>query len=109
MPDDGFPPDSDDSDDFDPEEAVVLPIEDELDLHTFRPGEVKEVLEAYLEAAADKGFDEVRIIHGKGKGVLRAGVEKYLARNPHVASFKTASPDRGGWGAAVVRLKKKKP
>ena len=56
----------------DPPEPVVLPIEDTLDLHPFQPREVKELLDDYLVVAHEKGFREVRIIHGKGSGVLRA-------------------------------------
>ena len=53
------------------EEPVEIPIEDSIDLHRFRPAEVAEVVEAYLEAAFEKGLREVRIIHGRGRGVQR--------------------------------------
>lgn len=85
-------------------EPVVIPIEDSIDLHIFRASEVGEVVEAYLEAARERGFREVRVIHGRGRGVQRARVQKLLARSPHVLDFADAPGDRGGWGATIVRL-----
>jgi DNA-nicking Smr family endonuclease len=87
------------------DDVVVLEIEDSIDLHTFHPREVPSVVEAYLEAAQEKGFVEVRLIHGRGKGVQRARVRQTLAGNPCVADFWDAPPTRGGWGATVVRLR----
>jgi dsDNA-specific endonuclease/ATPase MutS2 len=92
-----------------PEDPVRVPIEDSLDLHTFRPGEIKELLEDYLAAALEKGFEEVRIIHGKGTGQLRRRVQAILERHPLVASFRQADDSRGGWGATVVFLKPGSP
>jgi DNA-nicking Smr family endonuclease len=92
---------------YDPEEEVVVPVEDSLDLHTFRPQEVKDLLDDYLQAALEKGFEEVRIIHGKGTGVLRERVQSLLKRHPLVAAFEQAQAASGGWGATVVRLRKK--
>jgi hypothetical protein len=86
------------------EEPVVLPIEDYLDLHTFQPREVKELLDDYLDAARENGFQEVLIIHGKGQGILRKRVRAILGAHPQVAGFRDAEPDRGGWGANVVKL-----
>ena len=83
---------------------VVIPIEDSLDLHPFRPSETAAVLVSYLEEASAKGFREVRVIHGRGIGVQRGIVRKTLARSPLVASFQDAPPERGGWGATVVLL-----
>jgi dsDNA-specific endonuclease/ATPase MutS2 len=89
------------------DEPIEFPIEDSIDLHTFRPGEVKNLLNDYLEAAYDKGFDEVGIIHGKGIGVLAEIVRSALKKHPLVESFRQADPGRGGWGAtiAVFRVK----
>jgi DNA-nicking Smr family endonuclease len=87
------------------DDVVVLEIEDCIDLHTFHPRDVPSVVEAYLEAALEKGFVEVRLIHGRGKGVQRARVRQILAGNPCVATFWDAPPTRGGWGATVVRLR----
>ncbi len=96
--------------DEDPEaEPVVLPIEDSIDLHPFAPKDIPSVVEAYLEAARDAGLEEVRVIHGRGKGVQKERVRQVLARNAHVAHFEEATPDRGGFGATVVRLKIKGP
>ena len=84
---------------------VVLPIEDSLDLHFFEPREVGSVVTSYLEAAIEAGFEEVRLIHGRGIGVQREIVRTVLARHPGVAGFEDAPPERGGWGATVVRLR----
>jgi hypothetical protein len=86
-------------------EVVVMPIEDSLDLHTFQPKEVKDLLQDYLEAAHLKGFSEVRIIHGKGRGILREKVHSILKRHPLVASFRESDPASGGWGSTRVVLK----
>jgi DNA-nicking Smr family endonuclease len=89
----------------DPNEAVVLPIEDAIDLHAFGPKDIPSVVESYLEAARERGLREVRIIHGRGKGIQKERVRQVLGRNPHVAHFEEATPERGGFGATVVKLK----
>ncbi len=86
------------------EEPFQLPIEGELDLHTFRPQDVKELVPAYLTACREKGILEVRIVHGKGIGNLRRTVHAILARSPEVASFALATEQFGGWGATIVHL-----
>jgi hypothetical protein len=91
--------------DRDPAESVEIPIEDSLDLHSFPPREIVQVVVAYLEAAAERGFVEVRLIHGKGKGVQRANVRRLLAGHPQVESFADSGSGLGGWGATVVRLR----
>ena len=88
------------------DEIIEYPIEDSIDLHTFRPGEVKELLNDYLEAACEKGFLEVRIIHGKGTGVQRRKVHSLLKSHPLVISFKEAGIAAGGWGATIAFLRK---
>jgi len=85
-------------------EEVELPIEDHLDLHAFRPQDVRSVVEAYLDEAAAAGFREVRLIHGRGIGAQREIVRALLARRRDVAQFFDAPPERGGWGATIVRL-----
>ncbi len=85
--------------------AVHVPIEDVIDLHSFAPRDVRDVVEGYLEAAVERGFAEVRIIHGKGKGVQRGRVQKLLRSHPLVDEFFDAPPGRGAWGATVVRLR----
>ena len=84
---------------------VRIPIEDHLDLHTFRPSEITAVVDAYLEAALEAGYREVRLIHGRGKGVQRARVQRLLADDPRVERFTDAPPGRGGWGATLVWLR----
>jgi DNA-nicking Smr family endonuclease len=85
-------------------EEVHLPIDGILDLHTFNPREVKELLPDYLSACRERGIFEVRIIHGKGTGVLRKSVHSILKRLPQVASLKPAGEEEGGWGATLVIL-----
>ncbi len=86
--------------------AVEIPIEDWIDLHTFSPKEIPSLLEDYLSECQKKGFREVRIIHGKGKGVQRARVRSFLDKSPLVESFKQAPVEAGSWGATIVTLKK---
>ncbi len=90
------------------DKVVVLEIEDSIDLHTFQPRDIPSVVESYLEAAAEEGFAEVRVIHGRGKGVQRARVQQVLSQSPLVESFHDAPAPRGGWGATVVRLKRRR-
>ena len=71
-----------------------IPIEDSIDLHFFQPAEVRAVVEEYLYQAVQRGFREVRIIHGKGIGVQRQIVHSMLSKHPNVISFCDA-PDRG--------------
>jgi DNA-nicking Smr family endonuclease len=85
-------------------ESVVLPIDGILDLHAFRPGDVKDLLEEYIAACRRRGILQIRIIHGKGTGELRRAVRTYLKRIPGVAGVKTASELEGGWGATIVLL-----
>jgi len=87
-------------------EPVRLPIEDVLDLHTFRPRDIPDLLEDYLAECLKSGLYAVRIIHGKGKGVQKKRVQGILKNNPMVASFRDAPPEAGGWGATVVELRK---
>lgn len=89
---------------MDDDEPMRIPIEDALDLHAFAPAEVTAVVDDYLEAAHARGLREVRLIHGRGIGVQRARVQALLGRHPLVASFADAPPERGGWGATIVRL-----
>lgn len=88
-----------------PEGPVELPIDGVLDLHTFKPGEIKELIPDYLAACLAKRIFQVRIIHGKGTGQLRASVHAILARHPAVSSFALASEAFGSWGATIVHLR----
>lgn len=85
-------------------EPITLPIEDVLDLHTFRPADLPKLIDDYLEACRQKEFKSVRIIHGKGKGILRDRLHSLLRRHAAVVSFRLAPPEAGGWGATVVTL-----
>ena len=87
-------------------DPVILPIEDSLDLHTFAPRDVPSVVDEYLRQAVARGFGEVRLIHGKGKGVQRAVVQRLLSDHPLVLRFLDAPGERGGWGATVVVLRR---
>ncbi|MGE5894182.1 MAG: Smr/MutS family protein [bacterium] len=87
------------------EEPVHLPIDGILDLHTFQPSEVKDLVPDYLSACRERGILHVRIIHGKGTGTLREVVHTLLRRLPEVISFKTARADEGGWGSTIVELR----
>jgi DNA-nicking Smr family endonuclease len=88
-------------------EPIKLPITWELDLHTFRPREVKDLIPDYLKECRERGILEVRIIHGKGIGNLRRTVHAILARLPEVRSFALAGEQMGSWGATIVHLRPK--
>jgi len=86
-------------------EPVQIPIEGELDLHTFNPRDIKELLPAYLAACREKGILQVRVIHGKGIGNLRRTVHALLSRQPNVVSYSLAGEHSGGCGATIVNLR----
>jgi dsDNA-specific endonuclease/ATPase MutS2 len=94
----------DEEDDYDPEQPIEIPVEDSIDLHSFPPRDVPDIVNAYLDEASEKGFTEVRLIHGRGIGVQRDRVQKLLARHPLVSGFHDAPPDRGGWGATIAYI-----
>jgi dsDNA-specific endonuclease/ATPase MutS2 len=84
---------------------IRIPIEDAIDLHTFRPAEIAALIEDYIDACIRAGFTAVRIIHGKGTGRQKARVQELLRRHPQVLAFTDAPPEAGGWGATIVTLK----
>ena len=84
-------------------EPVQVPIDGVLDLHAFLPKEAASVVDEYLRVCLEKGIDEVRIIHGKGKGILRKTVHSFLDKHPEVLEFKLDSGP-SGWGTTLVRL-----
>ncbi len=90
------------------EDEIELPMDGVLDLHTFNPKDVKELLQDYISACREKGIFEIRVIHGKGTGALRKTVHMLLEKMPEVTSFRTAAEDAGGWGATLVQLKSEK-
>jgi len=91
--------------DLTPDVVVTLPVEDWLDLHSFLPDSIPDVVAEYLHAALGRGLTEVRLIHGRGIGVQRERVRSLLARHPLVEAFHDAPPEAGGWGATVAYLK----
>ena len=88
-------------------EPVQVPISDVLDLHTFKPKEIPDLLNDYFAECIRVNIFSVRIVHGKGKGILKKRVQGLLAKNPMVESFVNAPPDAGGWGATLVQLQRK--
>jgi DNA-nicking Smr family endonuclease len=86
-------------------EPVELPIDGILDLHLFSPKELGDLIPDYIEACLEKEIYSIRIIHGKGKGVLRRTVHSLLDKNEFVVSYRLAD-DRSSWGATLVELKK---
>jgi DNA-nicking Smr family endonuclease len=88
-----------------PDDPVELPITDVLDLHSFLPAEVADVVRDYLDAAWEKGLRRLRIVHGKGRGVQRRTVRTLLERDPRVRAFGDAPAEAGGWGATWVELR----
>lgn len=98
------PDDEDDDLGDDPEMLVELPLADVLDLHSFLPAEVPELVRDYLEAAHAAGFRRIRLIHGKGRGVQRDAVRRILERDPRVVGFGDMPAEAGGWGATWAEL-----
>lgn len=90
------------SEDIDP---IEFEINGELDLHTFRPNEVGELVPDYIGLCLEKGITRVRIIHGKGIGTLRETVHALLKREERVENFHLADQTEGGWGATIAFLK----
>jgi DNA-nicking Smr family endonuclease len=88
------------------DEPIQVPIDGVLDLHTFKPREVKDLVLDYLAACREREIFQVRIIHGKGIGNLRRMVHATLAKHPDVLSYTLDHPELGGWGATIVCLRK---
>lgn len=86
-------------------EPVRMPITDVLDLHTFHPADIPDLLDDYLEECVRLGLSPVRIIHGKGSGIQRKRVQAILDRHPLVVRWQSAPAEAGGWGATLAELK----
>jgi DNA-nicking Smr family endonuclease len=82
--------------------AHHVPIEDSIDLHAFTPRDIPSVVEEYVRAAHEAGFREVRLIHGRGKGIQRGIVQNVLEKHPLVVEFWDAPESH--LGATVARL-----
>jgi DNA-nicking Smr family endonuclease len=80
-----------------------VPISHELDLHTFHPRDIPSVVDEYIHAAHEAGLREVRLIHGRGKGVQRGIVQSALERHPLVIEFYDAPETHLGATVAVLR------
>tara|TARA_B100000575_G_C23112558_1_gene642827 strand:+ start:1533 stop:1847 length:315 start_codon:yes stop_codon:yes gene_type:complete len=87
-------------------EAVKVPIDGTLDLHTFQPRELKTLLPDYFQACRDKNIYDVRIVHGKGTGALRRSVHALLNRMEGIESYRLGGMGEGSWGATLVVLKR---
>jgi DNA-nicking Smr family endonuclease len=86
-------------------EAVEVPIDGTLDLHTFQPRELKTLLPDYFQACRDRGIYSVRVVHGKGTGALRRSVHALLDRMEGIESYRLGGMGEGSWGATLVVLK----
>ena len=96
-----------DAPDMDNNGTVQVPIDGLLDLHNFSPKDLKYLIPDYLDECRKVNIFQVRIIHGKGIGNLRRTVHAILGRLPEVEDFKLAGETGGGWGATLVKLRKK--
>lgn len=85
------------------DDAFEVPVEDALDLHAFAPRDIPSVVDEYVRVAHERGFREVRLIHGRGRGVQRARVQQVLRDHPLVASFHDAPETHLGATIAVLR------
>ena len=86
------------------DEPIEIPITSELDLHTFRPNEIGELLPEYFLECRKVGLLKVRVVHGKGTGALREGVHSLLKKLPEVVAFRLGDETTGGWGATLITL-----
>ena len=98
-----------DDDVEDPGDPVELEVTDVLDLHSFPPREVATIVRDYLDLACERGYAQVRIVHGRGIGVQRETVRRLLGRDPRVEAYGDAPAEAGGWGATWARLRVDSP
>ena len=88
-------------------DVVDYPIDGTLDLHTFHPRDVKDLVPEYIETCRNKGIFQIRIIHGKGTGKLRSIVHSLLNKNTAVEKYWHEGVRGGSWGATIVKLREK--
>jgi dsDNA-specific endonuclease/ATPase MutS2 len=103
---DSEPKDEDEVEDLDELEPVEVELTDELDLHTFAPRDVADLVAHYVDECAARGFERVRIVHGKGTGTLRRIVHGVLERHDKVERFALADERAGSWGATIAWLRR---
>lgn len=89
---------------FSESDTFVMEINGEIDLHTFQPHDIISLIEEYILCCHEKGIREVKIIHGKGKGILRRKVHSVLHEHPLVRNFYLDKHGRSGWGATIAEL-----
>jgi dsDNA-specific endonuclease/ATPase MutS2 len=89
------------------DEPVEYPIDGTLDLHTFHPRDVKDLVPDYIAECIDRDIMQVRIVHGKGTGAMRETVHAILRKLDAVVDFKLGGSGGGEWGATIVMLKKR--
>ncbi|HJP29164.1 MAG: Smr/MutS family protein [Candidatus Latescibacteria bacterium] len=95
----------DDEEGSDVDDAVEIPIDGTLDLHTFHPRDAKQLVPDYLQECRVRGILQVRVVHGKGTGALRRTVHAVLDRLEYVESYSPGGMGGGGWGATLVQLR----
>ncbi|MCM2271149.1 MAG: Smr/MutS family protein [candidate division Zixibacteria bacterium] len=88
------------------DDPIEYPIDGTLDLHQFRPDEIRDAVMDYIAECLTREILAIRIVHGKGIGVQREIVRSLLASHPNVVSFRHEEGSGGGWGATVVDLKR---
>ncbi len=86
-------------------QALPIPITGDLDLHPFAPREIPSLVAEYVRVCRERGILQLRLAHGRGRGVQRAVVRRVLRSLPEVVSFADAPPSFGGWGAIVAELR----
>lgn len=77
----------------------------EIDLRGMQLDEAVDAVDKYLDDATIAGLGEVTLIHGKGTGALRAGLQQHLKHHPHIKSFRLGKLGEGENGVTVVSLK----
>lgn len=91
----------------DNKKIIPYPIDGVLDLHTFQPREIKDLIPEYIAVCQERGVLQIRIIHGKGTGTLRRLVHSLLEKDPRVIDYWQEGSSAGSWGATIVSLKAK--
>jgi dsDNA-specific endonuclease/ATPase MutS2 len=89
---------------MDNDEPKEYTIDGTLDLHTFSPRDIKDLVPDYIDECLKRGITKIRIVHGKGTGTLRRIVHSILDKHPRVVSYRHEGGSGGSWGATVVDL-----